>query len=67
MAEVIHKAARPKEHYANPTLCIAPLEPKEAHASSRINWDRVTCKKCLRLRSLSRAEREKLWDKWGCL
>jgi len=46
----IHKAARPKYDYINPTLCCANIDERSAHVNSRTRWKNVTCPKCLRKR-----------------
>jgi len=50
----IHKAATPKKNYWNPTMCVANVTPKDAHEFSRVNWDKVTCKNCLKWRGKKR-------------
>ena len=53
---MIHKAARPKKDYINPTLCMAPLSKKDAHKYSVTHWNKVTCKKCLRRKSVTTSD-----------
>lgn len=46
----IHKSARPKYDYINPTVCCAKMSEKDAHRLSRTKWESVTCKRCLKHR-----------------
>lgn len=47
----IHKAARPKYHYMNPTVCAnLNMSDEDAHKYSRTRWVNVTCPVCLRKR-----------------
>lgn len=58
----IHKAVRPKKDYLNPTLCCTKFKDDDityynqnyAHQFSRIEWNKVTCKKCLALKGKRR-------------
>lgn len=55
---VVHKAIVPKQDYCDPTLCIAFAHARQiwwdismrAHKASRVRWDKVTCKRCLKKR-----------------
>jgi hypothetical protein len=47
----IHKAARPKYHFMNPTVCAnMNLSDADAHKYSRTRWTNVTCPDCLKKR-----------------
>jgi len=52
----IHKAAIPKEAFTNPRLCRTKSKLYNSHSitkfhsSSRTKWNKVTCKKCLKMR-----------------
>jgi hypothetical protein len=47
----IHKAARPKYHYMNPTVCSnLNMSDVDAQKHSRTRWTNVTCPECLKKR-----------------
>jgi len=56
---IIHKSVRPKRYYCDPTLCGSFVyahenssdwsdSSKRAHKASRVRWNKVTCKRCLK-------------------